>query len=137
MKVPPGRRDADALTNEDTRQAAACKLSSVLLEAQGLNRRFVTLRIAPGDTHHQAPGLCRELLEHHPVGVGDAAWPPERNRRAGFPGTLGLRRPVGVGCRGYRHCSRSEEHTSELQSLRHLVCRLLLEKKKKTNKAQS
>src|SRR5258705_7099723 len=30
-------------------------------------------------------------------------------------------------CRG---ASRSEEHTSELQSLRHLVCRLLLEKKK-------
>src|SRR5262245_64599565 len=31
-----------------------------------------------------------------------------------------------------RHCqtlARSEEHTSELQSLRHLVCRLLLEKK--------
>src|SRR5947199_5474476 len=27
---------------------------------------------------------------------------------------------------------RSEEHTSELQSLRHLVCRLLLEKKKAT-----
>src|SRR5258705_4030490 len=26
---------------------------------------------------------------------------------------------------------RSEEHTSELQSLRHLVCRLLLEKKKR------
>src|SRR5262245_64260379 len=29
-----------------------------------------------------------------------------------------------------RSSSRSEEHTSELQSLRHLVCRLLLEKKK-------
>src|SRR5262245_65085216 len=29
---------------------------------------------------------------------------------------------------------RSEEHTSELQSLRHLVCRLLLEKKKQTKK---
>src|SRR5438093_8433669 len=28
-------------------------------------------------------------------------------------------------------CSRSEEHTSELQSLTNLVCRLLLEKKKK------
>src|SRR5437899_7433550 len=28
---------------------------------------------------------------------------------------------------------RSEEHTSELQSLRHLVCRLLLEKKKNQN----
>src|SRR5262245_62741423 len=31
---------------------------------------------------------------------------------------------------GFR-APRSEEHTSELQSLRHLVCRLLLEKKKK------
>src|SRR2546427_6978576 len=34
-------------------------------------------------------------------------------------------------------CSRSEEHTSELQSQSNLVCRLLLEKKKKTNKATS
>src|SRR5207248_11574342 len=37
-----------------------------------------------------------------------------------------------------RHCStfatRSEEHTSELQSPYDLVCRLLLEKKKKKNK---
>src|SRR5438045_8100036 len=30
---------------------------------------------------------------------------------------------------GSRSARRSEEHTSELQSLRHLVCRLLLEKK--------
>src|SRR5437899_4468353 len=41
---------------------------------------------------------------------------------------------VGVrsgGCVPRDHCGvlRSEEHTSELQSLRHLVCRLLLEKK--------
>src|SRR5690349_22837914 len=32
---------------------------------------------------------------------------------------------------GPNACSRSEEHTSELQSRRDLVCRLLLEKKKK------
>src|SRR2546425_8879002 len=32
-----------------------------------------------------------------------------------------------------RHGNRSEEHTSELQSLAYLVCRLLLEKKKKIN----
>src|SRR5690349_24248185 len=32
---------------------------------------------------------------------------------------------------------RSEEHTSELQSRRDLVCRLLLEKKKKTNDGTS
>src|SRR5262245_63835793 len=36
-----------------------------------------------------------------------------------------LAQPIAVFFR------RSEEHTSELQSLRHLVCRLLLEKKKK------
>src|SRR5687767_15757952 len=33
-----------------------------------------------------------------------------------------------------RRARRSEEHTSELQSLAYLVCRLLLEKKKKNNK---
>src|SRR5262245_66164779 len=35
-----------------------------------------------------------------------------------------------------RLVNRSEEHTSELQSLRHLVCRLLLEKKKKKKTKQ-
>src|SRR5690625_6262185 len=33
---------------------------------------------------------------------------------------------------GYGNETRSEEHTSELQSRGHLVCRLLLEKKKKS-----
>src|SRR5947199_9092699 len=33
-------------------------------------------------------------------------------------------------CNASSSRARSEEHTSELQSLRHLVCRLLLEKKK-------
>src|SRR5258705_581991 len=47
-----------------------------------------------------------------------------------FPSIPGLpTNSVGIGWQtGY---TRSEEHTSELQSLRHLVCRLLLEKKKK------
>src|SRR2546427_3329859 len=35
-----------------------------------------------------------------------------------------------------RQCSRSEEHTSELQSQSNLVCRLLLEKKKKKKKSR-
>src|SRR5262245_64370248 len=40
-----------------------------------------------------------------------------------------------LGRHGLHRCGphRSEEHTSELQSLRHLVCRLLLEKKKTNN----
>src|ERR1035441_4938779 len=44
-----------------------------------------------------------------------------------------LRSPRAGMCK----CSRSEEHTSELQSLRHLVCRLLLEKKKNGSTKQS
>src|ERR1035438_4743680 len=55
-----------------------------------------------------------------------------------FPYTTLFRSPAGGGCAALPHLRRwlrpvrprSEEHTSELQSLRHLVCRLLLEKKK-------
>src|SRR5689334_24743259 len=43
-------------------------------------------------------------------------------------GTCKLR--AGISCEADTH--RSEEHTSELQSQFHLVCRLLLEKKKAT-----
>src|SRR2546425_9059327 len=39
--------------------------------------------------------------------------------------------------REQRVLPRSEEHTSELQSLAYLVCRLLLEKKKKTKKGET
>src|SRR5437899_12313549 len=39
-------------------------------------------------------------------------------------------RVICLGFTGKQGTFRSEEHTSELQSLRHLVCRLLLEKKK-------
>src|SRR2546429_5990999 len=41
---------------------------------------------------------------------------------------------VCLRCGVKNHESRSEEHTSELQSRLHLVCRLLLEKKKKTTR---
>src|SRR5260370_566006 len=40
-------------------------------------------------------------------------------------------RPAKKACKANRACVRSEEHTSELQSHLNLVCRLLLEKKKK------
>src|SRR5205814_8291023 len=54
-------------------------------------------------------------------------------------GTLWTAHPVFYPCcapttppnRSRDRRPRSEEHTSELQSLRHLVCRLLLEKKNK------
>src|SRR5258708_26047718 len=55
-----------------------------------------------------------------------------RHRTRGAHRWCALRR-LGAGVR--LPPNRSEEHTSELQSPDHLVCRLLLEKKKK-NKAQ-
>src|SRR5258708_28825537 len=51
---------------------------------------------------------------------GDAARASAAARRAGGAGAVAVR----------RRALRSEEHTSELQSPDHLVCRLLLEKKK-------
>src|SRR6266566_9125769 len=53
--------------------------------------------------------------------AGDVRSRP-RSRARGFPRRPRSRRPV----------ARSEEHTSELQSPCNLVCRLLLEKKKKS-----
>src|SRR4051794_41363685 len=52
---------------------------------------------------------------------------PERGARCDEELSLRRERPVLVGA------VRSEEHTSELQSPVHLVCRLLLEKKKTTH----
>src|SRR3712207_8284985 len=57
------------------------------------------------------------LVDHHEEG-------PSQQRQDTGPG--GARRPGAAGVLG-----RSEEHTSELQSRQYLVCRLLLEKKKK------
>src|SRR5262245_49071915 len=83
---------------------------------------------------------CPELLlaetgfESHAVDVEDHGLllfycdgeaPAARGAIAFSCGSL-ARRGCPRGLRG----QRSEEHTSELQSLRHLVCRLLLEKKK-------
>src|SRR5262245_63042924 len=59
-------------------------------------------------------GIAGELAVAPDVGLGDGV------ARA-FVQQLGRERKTLAG-------RRSEEHTSELQSLRHLVCRLLLEK---------
>src|SRR2546429_3301487 len=48
------------------------------------------------------------------------------------PGSSGDGKRIGNVPRSLRARHRSEEHTSELQSRLHLVCRLLLEKKKHT-----
>src|SRR5256884_6729388 len=60
-------------------------------------------------------------------GVTDAE---PASRRNGSPGDPGHEEAPGAE-RQREIVERSEEHTSELQSRLHLVCRLLLEKKKK------
>src|SRR5438045_6588680 len=90
---------------------------------------FLMLRRPPSSTlfpyttssdlgYNLAPSEVERVLYLHPavleaavVGIPDEEW--------------------GEAIIGVVALKRSEEHTSELQSLRHLVCRLLLEKKKK------
>src|SRR2546422_5531364 len=62
------------------------------------------------------------VFPHHAHEVGGRD--PVHQFRPGLPVVGG---PIDVGC---AILQRSEEHTSELQSRLHLVCRLLLEKKK-------
>src|SRR5690625_5724775 len=54
----------------------------------------------------------------------------ESNRLARSAGKAVAKRPGGTAFNPLFIYGRSEEHTSELQSRGHLVCRLLLEKKK-------
>src|SRR2546422_4643934 len=62
----------------------------------------------------------------------EQATPPSSSRPASPPpARAGRVRPARAGG------GRSEEHTSELQSRLHLVCRLLLEKKKKNTQTKT
>src|SRR2546422_8542731 len=61
----------------------------------------------------------------------------QANLRAGARGVRRAPRAWPCGSAGARRTPRSEEHTSELQSRLHLVCRLLLEKKKKSLKSRN
>src|SRR3712207_6865240 len=63
------------------------------------------------------------------AGLRAAARHPSRPAAAPQPAGI-----AGGSSRSSSTCVRSEEHTSELQSRQYLVCRLLLEKKKKSNK---
>src|SRR5262245_30201874 len=64
------------------------------------------------------------------LGVGRALFDGAQQRQP----PLAVVWKLQVGQHQVEKTPRSEEHTSELQSLRHLVCRLLLEKKKKKKK---
>src|SRR2546422_8290826 len=69
------------------------------------------------------------LFRSPPRSQRGAAGPKRRRRLVGVKAS---RRRCSAGVLQALASKRSEEHTSELQSRLHLVCRLLLEKKKKT-----
>src|SRR2546430_6475121 len=83
----------------------------------------ITSRIAWSVPPSPRPAWRQRNSTSAPVTSGLAARPLDRNARSrsSSSGTGGGSRPT----------ARSEEHTSELQSQSNLVCRLLLEKKKK------
>src|SRR3712207_8842407 len=63
-------------------------------------------------------------------------WLRKKSMKAALSTSVATRQFGSGGCRDWRRSAivtprRSEEHTSELQSRQYLVCRLLLEKKKK------
>src|SRR2546422_11543691 len=87
---------------------------------------FLMIRRPPRSTLFPYTTLFRSIEPAR----GDACFPVPRPQQRPSDGRVG----VGVAPRlrqeDQRLLERSEEHTSELQSRLHLVCRLLLEKKK-------
>src|SRR3712207_7481503 len=69
-------------------------------------------------------GAERDQRAEHPA-------EPEQHEQSADQGVARLRLGSGQQHLEHGHQGRSEEHTSELQSRQYLVCRLLLEKKKK------
>src|SRR5205823_12608918 len=103
-------------------------LSTSLLSHHFIFFFFLIIRRPPRSTLFPYTTLFRS---HHPAA---------RHRHPGRPSprqrrSADLRRPEPHrAVRRPEGRDRSEEHTSELQSLAYLVCRLLLEKKKKKKK---
>src|SRR5258708_14401117 len=86
-------------------------------------RRPPRSTLFPYTTLFRSLGACHALVN----ACADALSAAQRTHE---PGSIALAHQLA----GELHPKRSEEHTSELQSPDHLVCRLLLEKKKKITK---
>src|SRR2546429_6937649 len=93
---------------------------------------FLMIRRPPRSTLFPYTTLFRSGVVRGPARRREGAG---RAHDARGPGAQRRRPRVGVrhGARDRPARHRSEEHTSELQSRLHLVCRLLLEKKKKNS----
>src|SRR5688572_17705311 len=95
-------------------------MRSVALSRQDLRKVFGRL------DHWLRPSRGGQRLPSSLTLIAPPMWP-------GFRTTLQRRLNARLVARAVNRALRSEEHTSELQSQSNLVCRLLLEKKKKTS----
>src|SRR5438045_5402900 len=100
---------------------------------------LATLRTPPTSPPFPYTTLFRSVYRQRRHGLGHRHGQAAHQAPRAFHGRRerGLRRAARGGgfrarARAPQAPARSEEHTSELQSLRQLVCRLLLEKKKRT-----
>src|SRR3712207_7129770 len=101
------------------------------------------IRRPPRSTLFPYTTLFRSRVVHSPDGIGKFYMSREIAKVMGHTEALWLERPSRVATEQPQQAiaafdlkpnevvARSEEHTSELQSRQYLVCRLLLEKKKK------
>src|SRR2546427_6644701 len=102
------------------------------LASRGADEDRAALRVP------QVPRLCNARRDaaftrrSAPRGGAARACRPRQARSGGHP----RNRIRGAGLAARPRGARSEEHTSELQSQSNLVCRLLLEKKKKEQKSR-
>src|ERR1039458_10708519 len=120
-----------------------------LLFAQQLLIQRLALRLQHFrrlETQRQVVVQCAQERVHLPRQDGVALFGESFQGSAGKLGFERLPEALKAGLRRIRKDlrrsgevpgKRSEEHTSELQSLRHLVCRLLLEKKEDKKKIQT
>src|SRR3712207_7114214 len=101
------------------------------------------IRRPPRSTLFPYTTLFRSLPRWHHRGNDRVQRPAQRRPRDAAPPRRRRSEPLGrvrhevdrLEPRADRRRLRSEEHTSELQSRQYLVCRLLLEKKKKKDNA--
>src|SRR3989442_10570516 len=91
---------------------------------ESVRRQTLSLLVDTGATYTTLPRTVAESLGCSPIGT----------RRVLLANGREEEWPISLVLMTLESNTRSEEHTSELQSRPHLVCRLLLEKKKNTNK---
>src|SRR5258708_25636887 len=93
---------------------------------------FLMIRRPPRSTLFPYTTLFRSLSRNSAAArIAGGNLVSRSGRRSQPRSNAGDRPRLHRACRPRRRRFRSEEHTSELQSPDHLVCRLLLEKKKK------